>query len=451
MEKDDDEDDENWFRGTAEKSEPEVEEDSEDGDSNDDENEDSVHIETPEEIEQDAGKPVEKQSDQTQSSDRAAKQSATGGSDNPRKAEPESVEDDVAGAEKREEINEEKEEKHIRDPKDVDMDDLLASLNRQAQKTQKERATKTQDEDAFARTDFAKTRFSPKDLRMAAYSRDYDLVQSYLGQRPEYINRQDKMGWAPAMFAARNLDVAILELFLKHDNFDLETRNKKGETALDIARNTLGGEDHPIIALLSGESIQNEDSEADRRRELEESEARRQAEEHARADMEREEQDRLEREQRERIAREEQERLEREEAWRRAEEEARLAAEAEAARLKVEEEGRLEVERLAREEEEQARKLEVMRQRAIEAEEEDRLRAGGQADPEEYFEYVQEGRSRLDTVLNEQGGAKVNAEAQPHAVESTDEEDDLDMTDYVELGRSRLDALLGPEDDHDEL
>jgi hypothetical protein len=36
-------------------------------------------------------------------------------------------------------------------------------------------------------------------------------------------------------------------------------------------------------------------------------------------------------------------------------------------------------------------------------------------------------------------------------VESTDEEDDLDMTDYVESGGSRLDALLGPEDDHDEL
>jgi hypothetical protein len=64
---------------------------------------------------------------------------------------------------------------------------------------------------------------------------------------------------------------------------------------------------------------------------------------------------------------------------------------------------------------------------------------------------VQEGRSRLDSVLNEQGGVKVNAGAQPHAMESTDEEDDLDMTGYVELGRSRLDALLGPEDDHDEL
>jgi hypothetical protein len=123
MEKDEEEDDENWFGGTPEKSEPEAEEDSEDGDSNDDKNKDPEYIEKPEEEEQDAGKPVEKQPDQTQSSERAAKQSATGGSDNPWKGEPESVKDNVPGAERREEIKEEKEEKHIRDSKDVDMDD----------------------------------------------------------------------------------------------------------------------------------------------------------------------------------------------------------------------------------------------------------------------------------------------------------------------------------------
>jgi hypothetical protein len=343
------------------------------------------------------------------------------------------------------------------------MDDLMASLNKQAkvkdsphhhhasstgsrnsQPTDlpsgsadppKERRSKSfNPSDSFSRKGFAKMRFSPRDLRVASATGDHELVQQYIEHTPAFLDKQDKNGWTSLHFASRSGRTEVVRILLEH-GCDLEVVDKEGRTALDVVRRQLGDE-HPTTILLRqatitgvGEAIIAEDEEAELLETGEKSEVEQKAEEEAIRRWE--EQVRLEKEdalrtEEEARRRRKEARKRRDEARKRAEddvrrleEDLRRKAEKEARRLEEEAYWRAEEEARKREEaqlleEEEAMKREKARLRAEDdlrrLEEDLRRKAEKEArrleEEEAYRRAEEEARQRQEEEAHRQVGVE---------------------------------------------
>jgi hypothetical protein len=175
-------------------------------------------------------------------------------------------------------------EKQPVDPQDVNMDELLASLNKaknqptqppaaMLQQMQDSVAAETADEHlhlpnrfdpkppqnpkesssfesngALARSGTAKLRFTPRDMRVAARMGQHELVQEYLEHHPEYIDRLDKNSWTALHLATRNGETKVVEVLIQHGS-NVALISREGYSALDLAVERLGA-DHEITRLL---------------------------------------------------------------------------------------------------------------------------------------------------------------------------------------------------------
>ena len=109
------------------------------------------------------------------------------------------------------------------------------------------------DSSSFEREGMAKSRVSPRDLRLAAGNGEENKVKEYLDLHPEYVNRQDKNGWAPLHLAARAGDISIASLLLEHEA-DMHLTTTDGQYAYQIAGNVHGRESK-IIEILRPEGM----------------------------------------------------------------------------------------------------------------------------------------------------------------------------------------------------
>lgn len=184
------------------------------------------------------------------------------------------------GARRRQER--EKEQSATSDHKEVNVDDIFASLHQLQQQQQQQEevggARNAKDPaprhdppvepptpaegqqqqsqgfdptNAFEREGLAKERISPRDFRLAAASNDYESLVNYLEIVPEHINRQDRHGWTALHLAVTNRHERIVRLLLnqKHpDSVDpgvLSYQDGNQQTALDLALEAYGM-GHPI-------------------------------------------------------------------------------------------------------------------------------------------------------------------------------------------------------------
>ena len=170
------------------------------------------------------------------------------------------------------------EDSKVQDPSGVDMDTLMASLKQQAEKKdyilekQHQEHSRKQQEDeqelesagrrvdehdgrtgALEREGAAKNRVSPRDLRVAAGSGDIDRLKEHLNLRPEFVNRQDKNGWAPLHLAARAGDISVVELLLEH-GAEVHLETNEAEYPYQIAA-FFHGRGHPIVKVLRPEGM----------------------------------------------------------------------------------------------------------------------------------------------------------------------------------------------------
>jgi len=166
-------------------------------------------------------------------------------------------------------------------PGDVNVDDIIASLQKQqalvdAEQEQDGRPTTTitaiednnvptegptKDDDdndgssfdptyAFQREGVASQQISPRDFRVAAASNEYETVQRYLTLVPEHLNRQDKYGWTALHFATRSGHARMVQLLLSSSyDCDVTIESKDGQTAFDVA-NEKFGMDHPVTQVF---------------------------------------------------------------------------------------------------------------------------------------------------------------------------------------------------------
>jgi ankyrin repeat protein len=174
-----------------------------------------------------------------------------------------------------------KEDQEVKDPSEVDMDQLLASLKQYAQQKddilaeQHEHAQQAGADEhlnlqnrldqppkkplpkgeagAFEREGVAKMRFSPRDLRLAAGNGDIEKVKEYLDLHPEFVNRQDKNGWSPLHLAARNIQIDLLQVLLDYGG-DKALATNVGELAYQIAAQH-HGRAHYLVELLRPEGM----------------------------------------------------------------------------------------------------------------------------------------------------------------------------------------------------
>lgn len=147
---------------------------------------------------------------------------------------------------------------------DVNMNDLLASLNQAAQKTKAEDPLKDAGKPPFQQQEvippedlvpppgevdpIAKRRVSPKDIRVAASKGDAEKLQSLLELQPGYIDRHDKKKMTALHLAAQKGHTEVVRLLLQH-GASLSIENKEGKMPVDVAE-AFWGSDHPIVQLL---------------------------------------------------------------------------------------------------------------------------------------------------------------------------------------------------------
>ena len=285
---------------------------------------------------------------------------------------------------------------------DINMDDLLASLNQQAIKTKpsdlpstdnfhrgqmptpvkdaNKRPTEEKKNKGFNPTDAFKrshSRFSPRDVRVAASTGKHELVEQYLDQQPDVIDKKDKHGWSAIHLAARGGRTKTLEILIQH-GAKLSDVTKDGFSPLQIAMDRLGKDHEATRVIVEALGMSTRQPETHHQHEVREMGRRKGEEEEPKIQ---------------------------EMGARKREEEA------ESPKVK--------------EEEEAQRKIEEARRWAEEEE------------PEDFDEYVESARRHLDLLRVVEGAQVLPAE-----------EEEEDFEKYVESGRSRLDSLLGPEENY---
>jgi len=94
----------------------------------------------------------------------------------------------------------------------------------------------------------AKTRFTPKDVRVAAANGNIELIKQYLEWKPEYKDRRDKKGWNPLHFAVSRGHEKVVDLLLRA-GVDAESVTNDGVPVIDMAVDKWGA-DHVVTQLV---------------------------------------------------------------------------------------------------------------------------------------------------------------------------------------------------------
>lgn len=87
--------------------------------------------------------------------------------------------------------------------------------------------------------------FTPRDIRNAANTGDFYLLEGYLTVKPEWANKADQNGWAAVHLATRRGDLQAIT-FLRSIGADFSVQTVDGRTARDIAV-LLYEEGHPVV------------------------------------------------------------------------------------------------------------------------------------------------------------------------------------------------------------